>query len=86
MTQPTTQRPQSGVTIYFEAGDWSGAPIARCFSNDYNNHKDYTMTNVEGTYYKAVVDSSYTKVEFRSSDNNTWTQWHDIIDGNKYSK
>lgn len=97
-TAPTTAKPTvapttvkattapASVTIYFDNGDWSGTPVARCFNNDYSQHKDYTMTKVSGTTYKVTVASSYSKVEFRSGDGNTWTQWYNITAETKYGR
>lgn len=84
---PATTAPSSGtVTLKFTKPEyWQGTPVARCFENDYNNRRDYTMTSIGGNTYSVNVDSSYTKVEFRSGDGVTWTQWYDIKDGNSYS-
>lgn len=84
-TQPATAKPSSVVIYFTPPGDWGGNPVARCFGNDYGVHKDYTMQN-SGGKFMATIDGSYTRVEFRSSDGNQWTQYYNIKAGATYSK
>ena len=85
-TQQTTPTQSSQVTIYFDQGDASGTPVARCFVSNYDQHTDYTMQKYNGSIYKVSVPNTFKKVEFRYNNNSQWTQQREIHDGETYSR